>query len=57
MAAARQITVLVDHSKFDRVRTMRVVPMGRIGHVVTDAGTAEENREALKSLGITVTVV
>lgn len=57
MAAARQITILVDHSKFDRVRTMRVVPMERIGRVVTDLGTAASHREAMEALGIVVTVV
>lgn len=57
MAAARQITVLVDHSKFGRVRTMRVIPMERIGRVVTDSGTAEEHRAAMEALGIVVTVV
>jgi DeoR/GlpR family transcriptional regulator of sugar metabolism len=57
MAAARQITVLVDHSKFDRVRTMRVVPMERISRVVTDKRTPEKFVEALQRLKIAVDVV
>lgn len=57
MASARQVTVLVDHSKFDRVRTLRVVPIERIGRVVTDVGTAEEHLEALRAMGIAVDVV
>jgi DeoR/GlpR family transcriptional regulator of sugar metabolism len=57
MAAARQVTVLADHSKFDRMRTLRVVPMERISRVVTDSGTSEEHLEALRGLGIAVNVV
>jgi len=57
MAAARQVTVLADHSKFDRMRTLRVVPMERISRVVTDKGTAEEHLKALRELSIAVDVV
>lgn len=57
MAAARQITILADHTKFDRVRTLRVVPMGRVSRVVTDAGIGSEQVEALRGVGIEVDVV
>ncbi len=57
MGAARRVTVLADHSKFDRIRTLRVVPLERISRVVTDSGTGAEQLEALRGLGIVVDVV
>lgn len=56
MAAAREITVLADHTKFNQVRTLRVVPMRRIARVVTDAGIPEPVLQALRQLGIAVDV-
>lgn len=55
-AAARDVIVLADHTKFDRTRTMRVAPMSRIARVITDAGIAPEQIEALERLGIPVDI-
>jgi DeoR/GlpR family transcriptional regulator of sugar metabolism len=57
MATAREITVLADHTKFDRIRTIRVVPMSRVSRVVTDSGLSVDQRTALERLGIAVDVV
>ena len=57
MATAREITVLADHTKFDRVRTIRVVPMTRVSRIVTDDGIAADQLSALERLGIAVDVV
>lgn len=56
MAVCRHITVLADHSKFGRVRTVRVIPMERIDCVVTDRGTEAEHLAALRELGVHVIV-
>ena len=56
MAAAREIIVLADHSKFDRVRTIRVIPMQRVARVVTDSDIAPNQLSALEALGIPVDV-
>lgn len=56
-AAAREVIVLADHTKFDRTRTMRVAPMTRIARVITDTGIAPEQVEALERLGIPVDIV
>jgi DeoR/GlpR family transcriptional regulator of sugar metabolism len=57
MAAAREIIMLVDHTKFERVRTLRVIPMQRIARVVTDDATDPTQLAALEALGIAVDVV
>lgn len=56
MAAAREIIVLADHTKFDRIRTIRVIPMGRVSRVVTDSGIAAEQVTALEAFNIPVDV-
>lgn len=57
MAAVREITVLADHTKFNRVRTIRVVPMSRVSRLVTDTGIAADQLAALRDLDIAVDVV
>lgn len=57
MAAAREITVLADHTKFNRVRTIRVIPMSRVARVVTDAGLPDDQVTALRELSIDIDVV
>lgn len=57
MAAAREITVLADHTKFNRIRTIRVVPMSRVARIVTDTGLPAVQLAALRELDIAVDVV
>ena len=52
MTSAREITILADHTKFDRVRTIRVIPMSRVSKIVTDRGIAPDQLAALERLGI-----
>lgn len=54
VAAAREITVLADRTKFGRVRTARVVAMDEVYRVVTDDGTPAEQIQALREQGIVV---
>ena len=56
VAAAGEITVMADRTKFGRVRTARVVAMDEVYRVVTDAGTPEEQLQALREQGIVVEV-
>lgn len=57
MAAAREVTIVADHTKFNRVRTIRVIPMLRVARVVTDTGVPDDQVAALHELGIEVDVV
>ena len=54
VAAAREITVMADRTKFGRVRTARVVAMDEVYRVVTDRETPEEHLQALREQGILV---
>ena len=54
VASAREITVVADRTKFGRVRTARVVPMGEVYRVVTDRDLADEQVRALREQGILV---
>lgn len=56
VAAAGEITVMADRTKFGRVRTARVVAMDEVYRVVTDRGTPEEQLQALREQGIVVEV-
>jgi DeoR/GlpR family transcriptional regulator of sugar metabolism len=57
VATAREITILADHTKFDRLRTLRVIPMSRVSRVVTDSGIAADQLAALQRIGVAVDVV
>jgi DeoR family transcriptional regulator of aga operon len=57
MAAAREIIVLADHTKFGRIATMRQAPMERIRRVITDTGIPETYVTALRERGVDVEVV
>lgn len=54
VAAAQEITVVADRTKFGRVRTARVVAMDEVYRVVTDRDTPEEHLRALREQGILV---
>jgi DeoR family transcriptional regulator, aga operon transcriptional repressor len=57
MAAARDIIVLADHTKFGRIATMRQAPMERIRRLITDTGIPETYVTALRERGVDVEVV
>jgi DeoR/GlpR family transcriptional regulator of sugar metabolism len=52
IAAADEVIVLCDHSKFGKVAMMRVVPIQRIGLVITDSGTPAGDVLALRAQGV-----
>jgi len=54
MAAAREITVLADQTKFGRIATVRVAPITRVRRIVTDTGIAADHLAGLREQGIDV---
>jgi DeoR family transcriptional regulator, aga operon transcriptional repressor len=55
--AARQVVAVCDSSKFGRRSLSRIVPPGAIHHVITDQHLSRETEEALRSMGIALTLV
>lgn len=53
---ADRVTVLADHSKFDRGAVFEVAPLGRIHRVVTDLPPSEAMGRALAAAGIELIV-
>lgn len=56
MAAAQEITVLADHTKFGRVATMRQAPLERVHRIITDTGVSEATTKALREQSLEVVV-
>ena len=56
MAAAGEITVLADHTKFGRIATVRQAPLERIRRLVTDSKLPHESVAALRDRGVEVEV-
>jgi DeoR family transcriptional regulator of aga operon len=57
IAAAQKTIVLADSSKFGKRGFGKICGLEDVDHVITDKGISEHNLEALKSMGIEVTVV
>jgi DeoR family transcriptional regulator of aga operon len=55
--AARQVVAVCDSSKFGRRSLSRIVPPGAIHHVITDQNLPNEIQEALRAMGIGLTLV
>jgi DeoR family transcriptional regulator, aga operon transcriptional repressor len=55
--AARHVVAVCDSSKFNRRSLSRIVPPGAIHHVITDQNLPREMEEALRAMGIAVTMV
>lgn len=56
MAAARETIVLVDHSKFGKVATVRVAPISRVQRVITDNCAPSHELDLLRERGLEVDV-
>ena len=56
LAAAREVTILADHSKFGNLATVRLAPMSRVKRVVTDGKTPAAYLDALREQGVLVEV-
>ena len=54
MAAAREVIVLADHTKFGRVATVRVTPLERIRRIITGSALAPDDARALEEHDITL---
>lgn len=57
VAAARQVVAVCDSSKFDRRSLSRIVPLSAIHHIISDQNLPKDAEEALRAMGIAVTLV
>ena len=55
--AARQVVAVCDSSKFSRRSLSRIVPLSAIHHIITDQNLPKDVEEALRAMGIAVTLV
>lgn len=55
--AARQVVAVCDSSKFNRRSLSRIAPPGAIHHVITDQNLPKDIQEALRAMGIALTLV
>ncbi|WP_324716564.1 DeoR/GlpR family DNA-binding transcription regulator [Carboxydochorda subterranea] len=55
--AARQVVLVVDHSKFGGMALAKVAGLERIHHIITDSGVSPDVLQGLERLGVPVTVV
>ena len=53
---ARDVIVLADHTKMERIAPVPVAPLSMVKTIVTDAGIASEHRAALEKAGLKVLV-
>jgi DeoR/GlpR family transcriptional regulator of sugar metabolism len=51
---AREVILVADHSKFDKVSTAVIAPITAVHKVVTDTQTPQETIQSLRARGITV---
>jgi len=56
MAAAREVIVLADHTKFGKIAMMRVAPIVQVRRLITDSGIPGSTLAALREVGIEVEV-
>ena len=54
--AARQVILLVDHSKFDKVSLVSIAPVSRVDLIITDWNIRPELQRSLESAGVRVLV-
>ncbi|HYF91145.1 MAG TPA: DeoR/GlpR family DNA-binding transcription regulator [Symbiobacteriaceae bacterium] len=57
MRVAQSVTIVADHSKFERVSFSLIASVSEIGGVITDKGTPDEIIRALQAMEKEVTVV
>jgi len=57
MKSARQVIVLADHTKFDKVAMVRVAPIIRIDRLITDPAAPEATLAAIRDQGVQIEVV
>jgi DeoR family transcriptional regulator, aga operon transcriptional repressor len=55
--AARQVVAVCDSTKFSRRSLSRIVPPGAIHHVISDQNLPKDIADALRAMGIMVTLV
>jgi DeoR/GlpR family transcriptional regulator of sugar metabolism len=57
MSIGRQVIIVADHSKFDRISSVLVAPVTSANVIVTDTDTSAECIEQLKEIGVHLMVV
>lgn len=57
IAQAREVIVVVDHSKFGKTALLKIAPITQVHHVITGVEAPPEELAALRAMGIRVTVV
>jgi DeoR/GlpR family transcriptional regulator of sugar metabolism len=55
--AARQVILLADSSKWERVAFAKIAPLSAVHTVVTDSGLSDSIRETVEALGIELVIV
>lgn len=53
----REVIVVADHTKFNRVSTVSICPLSRVNQIVTDAAISQVDRWAIEEAGVEVVVV
>jgi len=53
---AREVILVADHTKFDRVSTAMVCPLTGVTRIITDLGTPEKTIQAICDMGVNVTI-
>jgi DeoR/GlpR family transcriptional regulator of sugar metabolism len=56
VAAASEVILLADHSKFGREALVRVAPLSAVHRIVTSPGVAGDELAAIRDLGIEVII-
>lgn len=56
MESAREVTVVVDSSKFESQAIYRVAPLSSVHRIITDSGISSTNRAAIERMGIELIV-
>lgn len=54
--ASRELIIVADHTKFDKVGLIPVAPVARAGKIITDSGTPPDVISGLRDLGIEVII-
>lgn len=57
IGCAREVTVLVDSSKFTSQAMYRIAPLAEVHRIITDAGILDADRSRIEDLGIELIVV
>ncbi|MCC7129678.1 MAG: hypothetical protein B6D39_08045 [Anaerolineae bacterium UTCFX2] len=52
----REVIIAADYTKFNRVSTVNICPLSRIGKIVTDSGIPAHEKDAIEEAGVEVII-